>query len=145
MDSNIFNVFDPHEDPEHNLCGLKHTPKGATCGPQGPTSVWDCPVWFRRLWRDQLRWVQKLLRQSTADWQIVVTHFPPTFGRDGWIQLSRDYGIDLLLTGHTHQQEVHYLEQGNFLHPTAWLVAGGGGGITSEGQPTTNGDDDQYG
>merc|ERR1711879_445886 len=33
----------------------------------------------------------------------------------------------------------------DFLDPTAWVVSGGGGGVTSEHVPLANGSDDQYG
>jgi len=42
-------------------------------------------------------------------------------------------------------QNLHHLEDGNFLSPTAWIVSGGGGGITSEAAPDPEGNDDQYG
>uniref|UniRef100_A0A7S0A4V5 Calcineurin-like phosphoesterase domain-containing protein n=1 Tax=Pyrodinium bahamense TaxID=73915 RepID=A0A7S0A4V5_9DINO len=145
MDTNVYSAFNPHDNPDTNLCSVEHTPKGASCGQQGPLSVWDCPKWFKRLWRDQMEWIQRVLPDSTADWQVVVTHFPPTFGRDGWERLSREHGLDLIITGHVHRQEVHYLEPGNFVRPTCWLVSGGGGGITSEGKPNVTGADDQYG
>jgi len=145
LDTNVFDAFDPHDNPDHNICSLQHTPNGASCGAQGPSSVWDCPAWFRRLWRDQTDWLQRRLSNSSADWQVAVTHFPPTFGRAGWERLVERHGIDLIVSGHVHQQEVHYMEAGNFLRPTAWIVSGGGGGITSEGVPDAEGADDQYG
>merc|ERR1712039_875198 len=66
-------------------------------------------------------------------------------GKYSWTGLAAKYGIDLIITGFIHQQEVHYLDPGNFLDPTAWIVSGGGGGITSEGVPNVTGADDQYG
>mmetsp|Transcript_51341 Transcript_51341/g.133562 ORF Transcript_51341/g.133562 Transcript_51341/m.133562 type:complete len:81 (+) Transcript_51341:2-244(+) len=33
----------------------------------------------------------------------------------------------------------------DFLDPTALIVSGGGGGVTSENKPEGNGEDDQYG
>eukprot|EP00411_Alexandrium_monilatum_P103865 CAMPEP_0175764726 /NCGR_PEP_ID=MMETSP0097-20121207/68431_1 /TAXON_ID=311494 /ORGANISM="Alexandrium monilatum, Strain CCMP3105" /LENGTH=616 /DNA_ID=CAMNT_0017074555 /DNA_START=1 /DNA_END=1851 /DNA_ORIENTATION=+ len=145
MDTNVYNAFDPKGDPDHNICSSAHTPTGAACGEEGPSSAEDCPLWFRRLWRDQTLWVHRLLSNSTADWQVIVTHFPPTFGRVGWERLVAQHGVDLIISGHVHQIELHHMEAGNFLRPTAWLVAGGGGGITSEGVPSLTGADDQYG
>eukprot|EP00404_Azadinium_spinosum_P001719 CAMPEP_0180430302 /NCGR_PEP_ID=MMETSP1036_2-20121128/7815_1 /TAXON_ID=632150 /ORGANISM="Azadinium spinosum, Strain 3D9" /LENGTH=500 /DNA_ID=CAMNT_0022436031 /DNA_START=39 /DNA_END=1541 /DNA_ORIENTATION=- len=149
MDSNVFDAFAPDADPGHNICSKKHNQKeAATCGLQGPVSVEECPRWFKRLWDAQVEWLEQSLAQSIADWQVVVTHFPPekSWGADiAWARLSKEYGIDLFVTGHRHSQEVHYLETSNALRPTAYIVSGGGGGITSEGLPTASGDDDEYG
>jgi len=81
---------------------------------------------------------------SQAEWQIVVTHFPPegTWGGAEWARLSAQHGIDLILTGHRHRQEVHTSSQ---IAPTTYIVSGGGGGITSENVPDAGGDDDEYG
>mmetsp|Transcript_78440 Transcript_78440/g.197041 ORF Transcript_78440/g.197041 Transcript_78440/m.197041 type:complete len:1135 (+) Transcript_78440:164-3568(+) len=145
VDSNYFDAYNPDMDENHNLCSEQHNQKHATCGVQGPGSVNECPRWFERLWKAQVAWLEKGLEKSLADWQIVVTHFPPEHGIHTWKKLTRDHGIDLIITGHRHQQEVHYLEDSNFLKPTAFIVSGGGGGITSEGVPVANGTDDQYG
>ena len=49
------------------------------------------------------------------------------------------YGVDLYISGHTHLQNV------SFQGETAYIISGGGGGITSEILPTTTGEDDGYG
>ena len=64
--------------------------------------------------------------------------------------MSRKYGIDLIIAGHSHFQKVYYLgsapDQGNYnLQETAWVITGGGGGITSERTPVQGGHDDAYG
>eukprot|EP00959_Pyramimonas_sp_CCMP1952_P340615 7134083-Pyramimonas_sp.AAC.1 len=33
----------------------------------------------------------------------------------------------------------------DFLDPTVWVTSGGGGGVTSEREPSMDGNDDQYG
>lgn len=146
VDSNVFDAFAPSAAMGHNICGRQHNPTHASCGSQGPASLCDCPGWFADLWETQMAWLEESLGRSTADWQIVVTHFPPTWGRPDWEHLVRAHGVDLLVTGHTHQQAVVAGDApGNFLGPTTWLVSGGGGGITSEGLPTKSGEDDEYG
>mmetsp|Transcript_57468 Transcript_57468/g.131312 ORF Transcript_57468/g.131312 Transcript_57468/m.131312 type:complete len:136 (+) Transcript_57468:3-410(+) len=93
-------------------------------------------------------WLEAELALSEADWQVVVTHFPPTgsWGEEQWASLSREHGIDLFITGHLHRQEVRAPNSaGNPLGPTAIVISGGGGGITSEGVPNPDGDDDEYG
>lgn len=65
MDNNVFDTFEPDENPNHNICARQHTPEfGDTCGQQGPVSVDDCPGWFKRLWEAEqarLPWGQKPL------------------------------------------------------------------------------------
>jgi len=147
VDSNQVEGKEPHADKDHNICSMYHVDNEASggCGEQGPKDVWDCPGWFARLWEEQVPWLEKALEASTADWQIVVTHFPPNWKIDYWVPTARKYGIDLFVTGHMHEQEFHYMEPDNFLRPTAWIVSGGGGGITSESRPDPNGYDNQYG
>lgn len=146
VDSNVFDAFEPEAEMGHNICGRQHNPTRASCGSQGPASVCDCPGWFADLWEAQMAWLEEHLAASTANWQVVVTHFPPTWGRPDWEYLARAHGIDLLVTGHTHRQAVVAGDaRGNFLAPTAWLVSGGGGGITAEGEPSASGEDDEYG
>merc|ERR1740121_811615 len=95
------------------------------------------------------------LRQSSAEWQIVVTHFPPSWGRWDWIPMAKTHGIDLIITGHVHSQQLIHPGMPrrefwpsvftDFLGDTAWIVSGGGGGITSEHPPNQGGWDDEYG
>jgi len=112
----------------------------------GPFSVQDCPGWFQRLWQAQVIWLEHNLQGSLAEWQIVVTHFPPTWGQEHWKNVTYRYGVDLIVTGHKHVQNVWSpTAADNFLKPTGVVISGGGGGITSEGIPDKNGEDDQYG
>lgn len=144
-DTNVFNAEEPHADPEHNICSAIHTPPGASCGVEGPANITECRPWFEKLWGLQKVWLEERLGNSTADWQIVVTHFPPYFGKEYWTDLAHRHGIDLIISGHVHKQELHTHGAENFLKPTSWLVSGGGGGITSENIPDEVGHDDQYG
>jgi len=148
IDTNTFDASEPDSDPGHNLCSRMHNlAQGASCGVQGPISVEDCPTWFRNLWNAQVKWLEKSLAQSMAEWQIIVTHFPPIrgWGVEVWKQLSAKYGIDIIISGHVHKQEVHYTDALNSIGPTAYIISGGGGGITSEDLPAATGADDQYG
>jgi UDP-2,3-diacylglucosamine pyrophosphatase LpxH len=149
VDTNIFDTMDPEVDSEHNICSSLHNlvAEGTSCGAVGPQDPASCPQFFRDLFEEKQRpWLEEGLAKSTAEWQIIVTHFPPAWG--GHItevlrQVSTKYGVDLILSGHTHHQEVYYKEA--IFGDTAWIVSGGGGGITSEETPTLDGQDDQYG
>jgi len=145
LDSNFWDAHPPQADPSHNLCNQEHNDADDGCGPEGPANMWDCPGWFQRLWNAQAAWFDEGLAKSTADWQIAVTHFPPLWGLDFWKDMTVRHGIDLIVSGHAHNQELHHLKGDNFLSPTAWIVSGGGGGITSEAVPDPAGHDNQYG
>lgn len=147
VDTNVYNAFASDDgDSNHNLCSREHNVISATCGVQGPADLDDCPQWFAKLWHEQVYWLEEHLPRSPAEWQIVVTHFPPEYGREAWEYFSRRHGIDLIIAGHKHLQQVWAPDnEENFLAPTAWVVSGGGGGITSDGTPDPDGLDDQYG
>ncbi|CAE8649307.1 unnamed protein product, partial [Polarella glacialis] len=133
-------------DQWHNLCSRLHNYPGATCGALGPASTDECPMWFKKLWDAEVIWLRNNLAKSIADWQIVVTHFPPEHGTETWKSLTEEFGVDLMMTAHRHIQEVHgQNDKNNMLRPTTYVVTGGGGGITSEGPPQADGQDDQYG
>jgi len=141
VDTNFVDAHSMLSDPLHNLCSLEHNGAEASCQDTGPTSVSNCSEWFSRLWSEQLLWLEKELPKSTATWQVVVTHFPPSYAQKSWAPLSAKYGIDLFVVGHVHKQELHPAEG----EDSAWILSGGGGGITSEGKPTATGDDNMYG
>jgi len=160
LDSNAMDAKDPEEDPEHNLCGAKHNPGNADCtAAEGPSSVASCKAWFWDLWAEQQIWIEEQLDKSEADWQIAVTHFPCGHQKEFYKKLHQiDYGfpnvsrgLDLLVTGHRHDQELWdpaKVEIGDDLHDLGGLtcfVTGGGGGITSEATPNPYDKKDWYG
>jgi len=146
VDTNVWDTWLPHAEERHNLCSRNHNPPNteASCGLVGPISTEECPDWFKSLWKANVAWMDNTMSQSQADWQIVVTHFPPEgeWGGDEWARLSSDHGIDIIMAGHRHRQE---LLTESKLAPTTYIVSGGGGGITSENIPDADGDDDEYG
>merc|ERR1712217_332542 len=133
-----------------------------TDGPHNPD---DCYRWFQQRWGEQYTWLVGSLKKSTADWQLAVTHYPATFSIGAtqsnhlyWPTFAAQYGIDIVIAGHVHLQEVNYKtgitssigrHTGVDMGDVAWVVSGGGGGITSEGiaqaAPKEDGHDDGYG
>lgn len=125
----------------------------------------DCRQVFQDLWDEQKVWLEKHLKDSTADWQMVVTHFPPWSEKVNELRPLLDkYGVDFVMMGHTHSQTMRYKQpygEHTDWGDIAWVVSGGGGGITSEGPPAVehgegcphegfphgcpHGRDDQYG
>jgi len=127
LDSNNEDALPPSVLPSKNLCSYAHNPKGATCGKAGgPQSPDDCPGYFGKLWQDQVEWVEKKLKESTATWQLIVTHFPCGHQAPWYEKLHAEFGLDLLVTGHTHVQSTSPL--GGLL----CVISGGGGGILSD-------------
>ena len=146
LDSNFIDAMPPEEDPNHNMCSRKNNKPSASCAAaDGPESVDACPGWFASLWAEQKPWVTKLMGQSKANWQIVVTHFPCGHEQDFYKSL-RDLGMDLLVTGHRHDQELWLPDDyaKNHMGVTC-IVTGGGGGITSEATPNPEETEDWYG
>jgi len=134
IDSNVYDARDPDEDPEHNICGALHSPDTANCSAAGgPPSLSQCKEWFEKFWQRQQTWLEGKLQQSTANWKIVVTHFPCGHASNWYAGLHRRFGLDLLVTGHRHDQELwaHSPRLGGL----TCIVTGGGGGITSEVSP----------
>jgi len=122
------------------------------CGSVGPTSASGCKEYFNGLWKAQNTWLDDHLKVSTAEWQIVVTNNAPWMGTWNWVHLSRTHGIDLIISGGKHAEEVHNVHDkfyiindgwGNlpsdFMSSTPWIVTGGGGGATSLETPDGQG------
>lgn len=151
IDSNVHDAKSPPLDSEHNICGSAHNPPDADCTvADGPSSIESCPEFFQNLWNEQKVWLESKLSESRADWQVVVTHFP--CGEDGenqaWYRkLRKQYGLDLLVTGHRHDQELWLPTDTtrNFMGGLTCIVTGGGGGITSEATPDPMRTQDWYG
>jgi predicted phosphodiesterase len=146
IDTNKNDAGPPNLEQEHNICSYEHNKGDLSCGLWGLTDPSECHKWFADLFEEQKPWLEKELAASDATWQIIVTHYPPNFQpsmNELLKPMSDKYDVDLILTGHTHRQEVHYKEPPFF--DTAWVVSGGGGGIGSESVPNMYGADDQYG
>lgn len=145
IDSNINDVKDPSVDVNHNICNNVHNHPNISCPGTSITSPETCVEWFNKLWDEQKQWLEDKLNASDADWQIIVTHYPPAWdpAQIFWHQLFPKYGVDLFVSGHTHWQKMMY--KADDFGDTAYIVSGGGGGITSEILPDSNGQDDAYG
>ena len=115
--------------------GKNNKPSATCAAADGPTSVDSCPGWFASLWAEQKDWVSQLLPKSQATWQIAVTHFPCGH-EQGFYKSLANMGLDLLVTGHRHDQELWLPDDyaKNHMGITC-IVTGGGGGITSEATP----------
>jgi len=153
IDSNAMDAMDPEEDPHHNICSAKYNlgqgdnKQNATCASAGgPANVTECKDWFWDFWRTNQQWAEERLRTADGDWQIIVTHFP--CGHEAaWYRKLYGMGLDLLVTGHRHDQEIwdasHHARAGE-LGGLTCIVSGGGGGISSEATPAEN-DGNWYG
>jgi len=136
LESGWVDVQDPG-DANHYIC--QKAPK-ATCW--GVTQE-TCPEkLFRSQWSGGAAMAEKILSASTSEYHIIVTHFPPptVILDNGFKGMHDKYGIDLVLTGHTHFQKT------GVLNGIPWIISGGGGGVTTDaGQPNDNGHDLTYG
>lgn len=181
IDGNVNDVSPADNDPKHNICyrhGNDNSPdkedhcfwgnhdgKGPDYPPSngagvacpktnGPYNPDDCVGWFTKLWAANLAWLTKGLEASTAEWQIVVSHYPVLYNRNMvWETYAKEHGIDLIITGHQHRQEVYnhkpmeqkYDARRTDMGGTVHVVTGGGGGIQTDAPPNADGNDDTYG
>jgi len=170
VDGNWMDTDNGGQPPKHNICNRASNPgkyceqeyypwpggASSVCAGTGPTSGDDCPSWFNTLWNNQYKWLMEVVPGSTADWQIVNTHYPGTYslgnaGKDHivWDEWGPKLGVDLIITGHKHEQNLFYGGdwgvQGGDWSETAMVITGGGGGVSTEAEPTNSGDDDTYG
>ena len=80
----------------------------------------------------QLAWLEELLERSTADWKIIVGHYPPYSSgnyapgtltlRDLLVPLCNKYGVDIFFNGHDHN--LQHISSANV---TNYVISGGGG------------------
>jgi hypothetical protein len=146
LDSNFMGTDEPSRNSEHNICGARHNPNEADCSvADGPSSVESCPQFFRDLWQEQQVWLEQKMSESTATWRIIVTHFPCGHEQAWYNKLYKQFGFDLLVTGHRHNQELWTENDGRNLMGAACIVTGGGGGISSEASPDLGRRADWYG
>lgn len=146
IDSNIEDALENvSANPEHNICGDLHNEPGASCSSVGGIpSIKGCHAWFTELWNNGSAWVTQKLANSTADWQILVTHFPCGHKASFYRMLHLKYGLDLMVTGHVHYQMMYW--DPHRLGGLTCFITGGGGGITSENTvDLLSGKDHQYG
>lgn len=137
LDTNSFDAHAPFVRESTNICSRLHNGnlgQGADCSAAGgPNSTDSCHHWFKDSYRRQQKWLIQQLNDSDADWQVVVTHFPCGTDQRFFAKMHRKYGLDLLVTGHRHKQELWH--RSRQLGGLTCFVTGGGGGITSEDKP----------
>jgi len=114
------NFLDAHSDAGHTMC-------------QGGTECYgfndgSCAHMLQQAWDGGLDMMGNIMKTSTAEWHIVVTHFtgPSVLSQPKLVQLHDQYGIDLVFTGHQHSQM-----RGNF-KGVEYIISGGGVGITTD-------------
>ncbi len=92
-----------------------------------------------------LTWLQADLAENTQDWLVAVWHHPPfsdgshksdteprlVLMRELVVPIMENHGVDLVLSGHSHNYERSFLIDGHYLDSTTWtpefLIDGGSG------------------
>jgi len=96
-------------------------------------------------WEAELAWYEQTLAESSADWLIVVEHYPPyTAGgyasgsiihRNSLVPAAEQHGVDLFITGHDHNLQ-HITNKDSV--DVDYIVTGGGGRGLYEFDPRGN-------
>jgi hypothetical protein len=163
IDGNLFDVMSASsftnpcqaaENPGKYCPTSKFPPKDGTsagsCPVTGPTAPEEpCKQWFHDVWQANLAFLKDEVPKSDADWQILVNHYPAVYNMPGmtWNTWAHENGVDLILTGHTHEQSTHYKDNhgGVDFGEVAHVISGGGGGISAVQVPDPSGEEDSYG
>jgi hypothetical protein len=146
FDSNAFDAKDMDgANQDHNICSHHNDGGVGTCANNGGMpDIGQCKQWFWDSHKVQQAWLEDKISESDARWKVIVTHFPCGYETDWYKMLKKDHGLDLVLTGHRHQQELWHTGTSSnyvraFMETTKWdqhapqcVVAGGGGGIVSQ-------------
>jgi hypothetical protein len=93
--------------------------------------------------RKQDAWLESKLSSATEDWIVVYFHQPPItsssfstdlnkYARDNWIPLFQKYGVNLVMSGHTH----NYQRYEDTVYKTVYIVSGGGNDLFDSNDPT---------
>ncbi len=112
-------------------------------------------------------WLEQDLQSTDADWIIAYWHQPayskgthdsddafsrPQMMRQNVLPMLEEYGVDLVLAGHSHSYERSYLINGHYGNSNTWdpqtMLVDGSNGRASEGNPYrkyTMGDKPNYG
>lgn len=138
LDSNFMDALPVGSDPNHNICQVRDGSADYCWG----ISLDNCVSELNSVWRQGLEMLESRLATSTATWKIIVSHFPgPAITGNSKIkELNTKYGIDLVFTGHTHYQYASSTDK-----DIPYIISGGGGGVTSDCKPSTDGHDGCYG
>ena len=87
---------------------------------------------------EMIRWFKEDIESADAKWNFVFMHRPcynlgghrSAWGRDQWPELFRQYGVDIVFAGHSHQYERFYPirpERQPDSHPVTYITTGGAG------------------
>jgi hypothetical protein len=145
-DSQAFDAKHMNEgDQDHNLCSAHNYGGPGQCASNGGMpSIEGCVDWFWDSMEKQKEWLVEKIAASDATWKIINTHFPCGYDTEWFKKLKKEYGLDLLVTGHRHQQELWWPGSPSTyvqatMERTGWdrdspacFVSGGGGGILAQ-------------
>merc|ERR1712176_387413 len=147
FDMEIFNLdsnkFDAPSDANHNIC------QGDDCRGWG-INRGNCVGLLQKLLEDGIEMMRNRLKEHRATWVIVNTHFHEigkaynALGQNELRELRDEGHIDLLFMGHTHRQNTMTC-YGGIQCEWNYVISGGGGGVTSDDHPKSEGNDDAYG